>query len=602
MASAGLRGEIMENWQWFPFNTYVKLKEGSDVFSLQRKFQDYSRPFMKGDGDINEPYFQPLADIHLYSSDFKYDMSARGNISYVKALTIIGIFILLVACFNFINLATSKSVQRAREVGVRKTLGAGKKQLMAQFIGETLVLSYISMALAIAATYLLLPFLNRFTEKQIHFDLFTSPFLAFTLFLLTLGVGIIAGFYPAVVLSGFKPINVLKGSLSTVLPGKTPWLRHTLVVIQFSLSLLLIISAIVVIRQVHYMHTKDLGFRKEQILFFPLRGKTLKNDYEAFKNELARLPGVSSVSIGYGFPGDMFGDGLMTVKEKPDVKPTKATQLMVDADYIKTLGLSLVAGRDFAKNRRGDEAAYIINETAVHEFGLGSPSEAIGKTLSWPTWRKADSLKTGPVIGVVKDFNYKSLHQIVEPAVLHIYPEAYSKVAVKLQAANIEASIAQIQTLWNRFSPEYPIEFNFLDESFTKMYVAEDKLKTLLSLFTAITIFVACLGLLGLATHAAERRRKELGIRKVLGATVQTLVLLLSKEFIKLVVISLVVASPIAWYYMNQWLNNFSYRISVSWWMFAIAGLSAVLLALITVGIQAVKAALTNPVHSLRRE
>jgi putative ABC transport system permease protein len=459
------------------------------------------------------------------------------------------------------------------------------------------------MALAVAATYLLLPSLNRFTEKQMEFGFFANPVLAISLIAMAVMVGILAGFYPALVLSAFKPIKVLKGNVVTdTSAGKTPWLRHGLVVIQFSLSVLLIISAIVVINQVNYMHNKDLGFRKEQIMFFPIRGEALQNNYGSFKNELLTYPGVASVSVGYGFPGDMFGDGMMTVKEKPGQEPTKATQLMVDEDYIKTLGLQLTAGRDFIKDRKGDESAWIINETAVRELGLGTPEQAIGKTLSWPTWRKQDSLKTGPVIGVVKDFHFKSLHEKLEAAVLQIYPQAYSKIAVKLKGANLENTMADVKTLYAKFSPDYPIEYTFLDESFTKMYKAEDKLKTLLSLFTAITIFVACLGLLGLAAYAAERRRKEISIRKVLGSSVQGVVVLLSKDFVKLVLIALLIASPVAWYFMNKWLASFSYRIDISWWVFAIAGIVAVMLALFTVGFQAVKAALANPVKNLRSE
>lgn len=595
--------ELMQSWQWYPFNTYVKLKAGTPVQATEAKFQTYSKPFLKGAGGSNVPFFQPLGQLHLYSSDFKYDMSLRGNITYVNALTVIALFILLVACFNFVNLATSRSLQRAKEVGVRKTIGAGRKHLLFQFIGETVLIVAISMVLAIVAARLLLPSLNRFTEKEIAFDILTNPLIALSIVGVILLVGILAGFYPALVLSRFQPVKVLKGPVvSDALPGKTPWLRHGLVVIQFSLSVLLIVSAIVVIRQVDYLHGKDLGFRKEQILFFPMKGENLQKNYAAFKNELLQHHGVKSVSIGYGFPGDMFGDGMMTVKEKPELKPTRVTQLMVDEDYIITLGLSLVAGRDFSKDIQSDISAYIINETAVKELGLGTPEEAIGKTLSWPTWRKADSLKTGPVIGVVKDFHYKSLHERVEPAVLHIYPQAYSKVAVKLDGAKIESEIAGIRVLWSKFSPDYPIEYNFLDESFNTMYKAEDKLKTLLSFFTAITIFVACLGLLGLAAYTAERRKKELGIRKVLGATVHSLAGLLVKDFVKLVLIGMVVASPVAWYFMNKWLESFAYRIEIAWWMFALAALLVILLALLTVSYQAVKAALTNPVQNLRVE
>ncbi|GAB4030302.1 ABC transporter permease [Spirosoma gilvum] len=601
--TAGIPADMMQSWQWYPFNTYVKLRNGTSAAPLQAKFQSFSKPFMKGEGDINVPYFQPLMQVHLYSSDFKYDMSIRGNITYVKALSVIAIFILLIACFNFVNLATSRSIKRAKEVGVRKAVGAGRKELMLQFVGETILLAAMSMVVAIAATCVLLPSLNRFTEKSMVFDLISNPMVGLTLGALTLIVGILAGFYPAGVLSAFRPVKVLKGSAvsDTALAGAT-WLRNGLVVIQFSLSVLLIISAIVVISQVRYMHNKDLGFRKDQVLFFPMKGENLQKKYASFKHELMRYPAIASVSIGYGFPGDAFGDGFLTVKENPEVKPTKATLVMVDEDYIKTLGLHLLSGRDFSKDIAGDVSAYIINETAVRELGLSSPAKAIGKTLSWPTWRNPDSLKTGPVIGVVKDFHYKSLHEKIEPTVLQIYPQAYSKVAVKITGANIEIAIGQISNVWSRYSPDYPIEYNFLDESFGKMYKGEDKLKTLLTLFTAITIFVSCLGLLGLAANAAEQRRKELGVRKVLGATVEGLVVLLSKDFVKLMLISLLLASPVAWYFMNQWLDNFPYRITINWWMFAVAGGLAVALALVTVSFQTVKAALSNPVKNLKTE
>lgn len=603
LAAAGIPGNSMQSWQWYPFNTYVKLKNGTSVGQLQAKFQIFSKPFLKSKGTVNVPYFQPLGQIHLYSSDFKYDMSTRGNITYVRAFTIIGVFILVIACFNFVNLATSRSLKRAREVGVKKSVGATRAVLIAQFVSETILLTGISMVIAIAATWLLLPSLNHFTDKSIVFDLISNPLVGLALVTLTLVVGTVAGFYPALVLSAFQPVKVLKGSiLSDTARGGTPWLRHGLVVIQFSLSVLLIISAIVVINQVRYMHNKDLGFRKEQVLFFPMRGNNLQKNYASFKNELMRYPGIASISIGYGFPGDNLGDGLMTVKEKPELQPTRATQLMVDEDYLKTLGLTLLAGRNFSKDIGGDVSAYIINETAVREFGLGSAEQAIGKTLSWPTWRKPDSLKTGPVIGVVKDFHYKSLHEKIEPAVLQIYPQAYSKVAVKISGLNIEKTIGEIKKVWGRYDADYSIEYHFLDESFGKMYNGEDKLRTLLSVFTAITIFVSCLGLLGLAAYAAERRKKELGVRKVLGATVEDLVVLLSKDFVKLVLISLLVACPIAWYFMNRWLDSFYYRITITWWTFAVAGVLAMMLALLTVSFQSIKAALSNPVKNLRTE
>jgi putative ABC transport system permease protein len=288
---------------------------------------------------------------------------------------------------------------------------------------------------------------------------------------------------------------------------------------------------------------------------------------------------------------------------KADQEPVKATQLMVDEDYIKTLGLQLIAGRDFSKEIKTDkDASFIINETGVKNLGFGTAEKALGQTLTWPTWSNPDSLKKGQVIGVVKDFHFKSLYDKVEPAVLQIYPNAYSKVAVKIKTAGIEGTLAHVKKTWNQFTPDYPLEYNFLDESFNQMYKADDKLKSLLSIFTAVTIFVGCLGLFGLAAYAAERRRKEVGIRKVLGASVKGIVLHLSKDFIKLVLIALIIASPIAWYLMNKWLQNFPYRVNISWWIFILSGLMTVLIALITVSFQSIKAATNNPVKSLRTE
>jgi putative ABC transport system permease protein len=599
----------MESWGWQQFYSYVKVKEGADITQVQAKFGEYVRqkvdPITKEGGMSYRPIFQPLHRIHLYSADFKFDLLAiRGNITYVNALTIIALFILLIACFNFVNLAIAQSLQRAKEVGVRKAIGASRQQLMGQYITETVLLTFISITLAVGLTFLTLPWLNRFTEKHITFDLFTNPLLLLILLVLTVGIGVLAGFYPALVLSGFQPVKVLKGTLvSDATPGRVPWLRNGLVVVQFALSVLLIISAIVVLRQVDYLHNKDLGLNKDQIMFFPMRGEQLFANHQTFKNELLRSPGVASVSIGYGFPGDMFAGDQIIVPKEGEQTSQHATHLLVDFDYIKTLGLQLVAGRDFSEKMKTDpDQAFIINETAVKELGLGTPEKALGKTLHWPTWQNQDSLKKGQIIGVVKDFNYKSLYDKVETAVIHIYPDAYWKVAVKMRSADITSTVQDVQSVWNKFSPDYPIEYTFLDENFEQMYKAEDKLKSLLGLFTAMTIFVACLGLFGLAAYTAERRKKEIGIRKVLGASVQGIVVLLSKDFVKLVIISLLIASPVAWYFMNQWLEGFAYRVDMNLWVFALAGLLAVLIALITVSFQAIKAGMSNPVKSLRTE
>ncbi len=610
ITAAQIPAERMQKWGWHQFYTYVKVKKGTNINALQSKFQNEvqqkSKAFHDDAASSDKPFFQSLKDIHLFSADFKFDAAQRGNITYVNALTIIAIFILLIACFNFINLATAKSLQRAKEVGVRKSIGAGRKQLMFQFIGETVLLSFISVLIAVIFSITLLPWLNDFTGKHISVALFINPVMILLFVALIFIVGIIAGFYPALVLSGFKPVKVLKGNISAnETAGKIPWLRHGLVITQFALSVLLIISALVVFNQVNYLHSKDLGFNKEQIMFFPMRGDNMFKNVDAFKNELKRSPGVSSVSIGYGFPGDAVAGDEIIVPHNGQQETQSATQLMVDYDYIKTLGLQLVAGRDFSKEMQTDkDHAWIINETAVKQMGFGTPQNALGKDLYWHPWNatNADSLKTGKIIGVVKDFNYKSLYDKVETTVLQIYPDAAWKVAVKIKTAEINNTINSIKNIWSKFSPEYPIEYKFLDENFEGMYKAEDKLKSLLWIFTTIAIFVGCLGLFGLAAYTAERRKKEVGIRKVLGASTQGVVLLLSKDFIKLVVISLLIASPVAWYFMNKWLQDFAYRINISWSVFIVTAIVALSIAFITVSFQAIKAALANPVKSLRTE
>lgn len=600
--------EPMQSWQWQQFYTYVRLKKGTDVQALQAHFQrvveERAYPVTKPNGYTYLPFFQALDDIHLHSASFKFDVAQRGNITYVRALLIIAIFILVIACFNFINLSTALSARRAREVGVRKTIGAGKRQLLLQFMGETLLLALCSTLLAVLLTGLLLPWLNHFTDKDISVFLLARPGSVALFLLLGAVVGLSAGFYPALVLSGFEPVKVLKADAFKGGSG-LPWLRQGLVIVQFTLSILLIISAVIVFRQVAYLHHKDLGFNKEQLLFFPMRGDKLSANPDAFKNELQQIPGVSSVSIGYGFPGDAVAGDQVIVDRHGQKVTESVTQLAVDYDYIRTLQLSLVAGRDFSKEMGTDhDHAWIINETAVRTLGFGTPQKALGQTLYWHPWdgNNPDSLKVGTVIGVVKDFNYKSLYEKIEPAVLQIYPQAAWKVAVKIRTDHMTSAVAGVRDVWNQFAPDYPLEYRFLDDNFQQMYLSEDKLESLVWVFTGIAILVGCLGLFGLAAYTAESRRKEVGIRKILGASARGVVLLLSKDFIRPVVFSLLIASPIAWYCMSRWLQGFAYRVQIAWWMFLVAGLAAILVAVLTVSYQAIRAAVAPPLRSLRVE
>lgn len=610
LSSAGIPKERMDNWTWHQFYTYVKLNPGANAQQLQDKLQAHIKkvviPTFTQVGSTSLPYLQKLKDIHLQSADFVYDNAVRGNASYVKALAIIALFVLAIACFNFINLATARSFRRAKEIGVRKVVGADRKQLIFQFILETVLLSVFAVLIAAIATFFIVPSLNAFTGKSIEFNPFTNPVLALLIVTGSVVIGILAGLYPAFILSGFQPIKVLKNMKLS--GGSVPWLRQGLIVVQFALSTLLIVSAVIVYRQTNFLNNTDIGFNKEQVLFFQLRDSLAANPktLETFKSELKRSTGIVSITSGYGLPGDQYaGDGI-SIPTKEGEKEYSANVFIGDHDYVKTLGLRIIAGRDFSKDMATDvKQAFIINETAVKELGLGSPEKAIGHPMSWNEWVPADTMnkvKRGKVIGVVQDYHYKSLHEKLSSSVIQLYPQVVFKVAIKLKTGDIQNTIAYINDVWNKFSPGYPLDYKFMDESYGKMYVGEEKLASLLWIFTIMAIVVGCMGLFGLSAFSAEQRTKEIGIRKVLGAGMLDIMGLLSKTFVVLIIIASLIAFPIAWWAMNKWLEDFPYRVNISWWIFGIAALAALVIALITVSFQSIKAATANPVKSLRTE
>jgi putative ABC transport system permease protein len=608
LSSAGIPPERMKSWEWHQFYTYIKLKPGTKAGPLQDKFQAYIKrdiyPTLRRGSSTYLPFFQPLEEIHLQSADFIYDNAVRGNITYVKALSIIALFVLAIACFNFINLATARSLRRAKEIGIRKVIGADRRQLVVQFIGETILLSSFSMTLAAIATWLIIPFLNQFTGKSIYINPLTTPVLDLILVVAGFVIGILAGIYPAFVLSGFQPIKVLKG-MKQANNLKSPWMREGLVVIQFSLSTMMIISAIMVYRQTHLLNNKDLGFNKEQVVYFQMRGDVEKK-LETFKSELKQSPDVVAVTSGYGLPGDQFaGDGI-SIPTKDGEKNYSANVFIGDYDYVKTLGLKIIAGRDFSKDMSTDtKEAFLVNETAVMELGYGTPEKAIGQPINWHEWAPTDtsqSVKKGKIIGVVQDFHYKSLHEKIALSVIQLYPQVSFKVAVKIQAANTRSTLAYLNNVWNKYSNGYPMDYKFMDESYGMMYESEEKLAVLLWIFTAMAILVGCMGLFGLAAFSAEERIKEIGIRKVLGAGIFNIIGLLSKNFLLLVLISSVIAFPAAWWAVQKWLQGFPYRVQIEWWIFLITALIALFIAIISICFQTIKAAMANPVKSLRTE
>jgi putative ABC transport system permease protein len=603
ISASGIPAERLNDWGWYGFTNYVKLKSGVSAEILEKKFQPIVNASVnKEKGSVFMAHFQPLEKIHLYSADFKYDVSERGNITYVNALLAIGLFILLIASFNFINLSTARSLQRAKEVGIKKTLGADRSNLFMQFMFESFLIILFSTIVAVSLVVIALPSLNWFAGKDLSVSALLSAKMVAIIIGLIITVALLAGAYPAIALSKFRPAEVLKGGHETGQSNRSvPWVRNSLVVVQFALSVLLIICSITVIKQVDYMQSKDLGFNDDQVLLFSMRGKTMRDNANTLKNEISQISSVRGVSVGYGFPGDMFGDGEISVTGTNT--KVKSVLLMADEQYIPTLGLTILQGRNFNNKLATDaENAFIINETAVTAMGLQSAKSALGKQISWPTWRNQDSLKSGSIVGVVKDFHYKSVHEKIEPVVMMIYPPAASKVAVKLSGDKMESSIQQIRQVWNKFSPDYPLDYVFLDDTFQKMYEAERKLKSLLSVFTGLAVSVACLGLFGLAAYAAQRRRKEISIRKVLGASSMRVATMLTLELIKLVCISLLIATPIAWQIMNSWLTDFSYRITQDISIFGLAAFIAILVATLTVGTQALKAAMATPIKNLKQD
>ncbi|HEY8660338.1 MAG TPA: FtsX-like permease family protein [Hanamia sp.] len=539
-------------------------------------------------------YLQPLTDIHLHS-DFTNDLEPEGDIRYVYIFSAIALFMLLIACINFMNLSTAGASKRAREIGIRKVLGSLKMELVRQFLIESILLTAIALVLAIVFVNLALPFFNSFSGKDLSLQFTSNPWILPGLLLFVIIIGIFAGSYPAFFLSSFKPVTVLKGKFSS--GKKTLGLRSGLVVFQFFISIVLIAGTTIVYRQLAYIQNVKLGYDKNQVIVLPETWLLGKNQ-DAFYNEILQLPRVVNVTIsGYLPAGDSYGNNYFIYPRNNQAQLVKTLRYDVDYNYLGTLGMKMVYGRNFSKDFGTDSSGIIINETAAKAMGLGQ--NALDKIISS---RDNNGIqKSYHVIGVVKDFHFKSMHELISPLVMLLGHGAGTMI-VKVNTKDIAGLLATMKKNWASLSAEGPMSYSFLDERVQKTYEAEQKMGLILGIFAGLTILVACLGLFGLVTFTAEQRTKEIGIRKVLGAGVPGIVQLLSKDFLKLVFVSIVLATPVAWWAMNKWLQDFAYRITISWWMFAIAGAVAILIALFTVSFKAIKAAMANPVDSLRSE
>jgi len=587
------------------FNTFFLLKPDADAKKLEAKFPSfvdkYMRTGLKAAGFDKKQFLIPVKDRHLYSG-MSNDIVASGTVSvtYLYILGSIALFTLLIACINFMNLSTARSSKRSAEVGIRKVLGAEKKSLIKQFLGESLLMSIIAFVIALGITELLLPAFSHVSGKNLHLDLVEQWLVIIGFFVLAVSTGLLAGSYPAFYLSSFRPVKVLKGRFKNSLSAIA--VRKGLVVFQFIISVVLIIASIVILNQMNFLRTTDLGFAKDQQIVIPLRSTTAKNIYTSLKNEIKNNQQVENVGATLYYPGivnpsDMgfYKDGK-TVNDEKDVHTN-----WVDESLLQTLGITPIAGRLFSKDFPSDTSSRIIlNKEAIKQLGFTSPQEAVGGRVKFD-WR--GETYTWTIIGVVKNFHFQDLHVPISPYAFQLNNRPfYNYVIVHANAKDINSLLSSIKTTWHKLNPNEPFEYSFLNEDFQKNYEAENRLTAIVGYFTVIAILISCLGLFGLATFSAEQRTKEIGVRKVLGASVTGIVTLLSKDFLKLVSISIVIASPMAWWVMNKWLQDFAYRTNISWTVFVITTVTALIIAFITISFQAIKAAISNPVKSLRTE
>ncbi|GLU53795.1 ABC transporter permease [Dyadobacter frigoris] len=605
---AGYPDSKSPSWMTSEYFTYLVLPKGYDYKKLEAKLpqtvEKYMAPQLKvamgvtmeefrKSGNNLGLYLQPLTDIHLHS-DFGYDLGNNGDIKYVYIFGAVAIIMLVIACINFMNLSTAGASKRAREVGVRKVMGSERKELVYQFLLESILLTSIAMLLAVIFGYLALPLFNTLSGKNLTLQFTAIPSLLPGLILFGLAVGVLAGSYPAFFLSSFKPILVLKGRLAS--DRKSISLRSGLVVVQFFISITLIIGTTVVYQQLRFIQNKKLGYSKDQVLVMDTW--SLGQNKEMFKEELLRDPRVVNVSSSSYIPaGPSNNNNYMVYPDDKNMQLVKTLRYDVDASYIPTLSMEMAAGRNFSKEFGNDSSGVILNETAAAM--LGFKKDALDRTIT--NTNNEGGKGTYRVIGVVKDFHFRSLHERITPLVMILGKDA-GNFLVKIKTKEIKGLLADMENKYKGYKSEQPFSYSFLDERFNSTYQAEQKTGSILGIFAGLTIFVASLGLFGLATFTAQQRTKEIGVRKVLGASIGSIVALLSGEFIKLVLVALVLATPVAWYMMTQWLQDFEYRISIEWWVFAVSGLLAIAIALLTVSYQSIKTAMINPVKSIRME
>ncbi|MEO6731411.1 MAG: ABC transporter permease [Ferruginibacter sp.] len=579
----------VNNWRSSSPFTMLQLRKDAAPEKVAAKIKDFIHRYLPANsGTHTELALQPFHEKYLHTT-FENGQLVGGRIEYVHLFSIVAVFILLIACINFMNLATARSAKRAKEIGVRKVIGAVRSGLISQFIGEAIMLTFFAVIIAVIITVISLPAFNNLTEKQLSLPVGDPVFWLSLLALLTV-TGLISGSYPALFLSSFNPVTVLKGSLT--FSRGAAFFRKSLVVFQFTLSIVLIVGMMVIYRQMNYVQTKNLGYNRENLLYIPVEGNLIKK-YELFKEEAAKLPGILAIS-------KMKESPTVITHTKGDIEwPGKAPGLtanisdaVVGYDFVKTMRLKLKAGRDFSK-QFNDSASYLVNEAAVKKMGY---KDAVGQPLECANVR-------GSIIGVLEDFHFNSMHEPIVPLVIRMDEKIkWGTVLVRIKAGETQAVLAGLENVCKALNPAYPFTYQFSDQQYALLYRNEQVVNKLVNYFSFLAIFISCLGLFGLATFTARQLTKQIGVRKVLGASVTNIVAMLSVTFLKPIVIAMLIAFPLASYIMNQWLKNFAYKVNMDWWLFAIAGLVTIGIALLTVSYQSIKAAVANPVNSLRTE
>jgi putative ABC transport system permease protein len=600
-----------DDWMSQNFNTYLLLKKNANILQTERDLNAMLSRFVAPElktvlgvsmetftrqGSFVKCSLTPLTAIHLHSNRVG-EIDTNGSIQYVYILGAVALFILLISCINFINLFTARSSNRAKEVGIRKVLGSQRKSLVQQFLTESVLISFLALIISLLIVWPMLPFFNHLTGKDISFNELFDPMIAGILLLLTLFVGLLAGSYPAFLLSAFHPIEVLKGKFTKGFKGG--WLRDTLVTFQFSISMVLIIGTLVIYSQLGYIRSKDIGFDRQQVVVIR-NTNVLKGNAAAFKNELLEIPGIDKVTLTGFLPvnGARNNDAYFA---SPALSPNSAISMQswfVDDQYIPTLNIRIKEGRNFSATFPTDSSAIILNEAAATFLGAGN---LLNKKLYMLDDIKTKRVREFHVVGIIKNFNFSSLRDAVAPLAL-VRGSDKNTLAFRVNTADISSVITQVKERWKSFGPSKPFDYSFMDEEFNRLYATEKNTGEIFFSFALLAIVIACLGLFALAAYAAEQRVKEIGIRKVFGASGFDIVRLLSGNFIKLVLAASLLATPIAWYAMNKWLQGFAYRITIGWQVFAVAITGTLLIALLTVGFQAIKAAIANPMKNLRTE